>query len=164
MENDQIKKQLATTAISNDEPLSDDLLTDNFKTSKSLQLRRLIHKKNKLCRKFKIKVLVKKSKKKPQLYQSDVIITRFLNYAIPIEPTYADPIYSKSKYLHPIFSKINCFKRISSIIHNLNNNEYEYKIEERKSDRNFKTKDHWISRDLIKFTQLSKYEYSNQLS
>ena len=132
------------------------------KIRKKLQIRRENHRKNKLFRRFNVKFLNKSTRKAASVNADDRFIARFFDYAIPIEPTYKDAMNAEDKYFHPIFSKLQIFKRITSITYTYNDNEYVYKIEERKPFKNVITNlNSFISKELLLYLETSKCKHAN---
>lgn len=114
--------------------------------------------------KYKYIKFLNKFRRESRLSKHRVVISRFFDHAIPIEPTHLDQIHTNNKYLHPIIGGMIHFKRIVSITNKCTQDIYEYMVEERQSGKinNKSSKKFERTDELISYLKSSDCRYCKE--
>ena len=139
--------------------------TDSVKCRKKLQIKRDFHKKYKVYRSYNIKY-INKITMNESIRSKTTCIARIFDHALPIDITFSQPIYVKTKYIHPILSSVSRFKRITSIVHDYWQDEYKYKLENRylSNDSNLNANQKFFrADDLLRVLKNGNQDYTTYL-
>lgn len=107
----------------------------SLKCSRKLEIKRELHKKNKINhRSFSIKHIKKftmnETKKSKITYIARY--AKFFDHVFPIEATFwQQPADAGTNYIHPIMGSLSIIKRITSITYDYDQEEHKYKLEDR---------------------------------
>lgn len=136
-----------------------------IKCRQKLKIKRELHKKNKIHRSFSIKYLNKITINET-MKSKTTALARIFDHALPIDATFSKPFDADTCYIHPILGSLCSLKRITSIVYDLELDEYKYKLDNRSvsnivtSGTNQKFSN---VNDILTILKNSNQDYSTQL-